>query len=79
MPGWLLKAFDGVKPEKMIKLLKKTGIEDKDMGIIGSLYWNQINNLRVEREDTEYVKSDSVAYFYFLSSTSTQNASLMKP
>lgn len=50
------KAFDRVKHEMMVNILKETGIDDKDLRIIGNLYWNQVANLRVEGEHTDYVK-----------------------
>lgn len=50
------KAFDRVKHDKMVKILRETGIDDKDLRIIGNLYWNQIANLRVEGEHTDYVE-----------------------
>uniref|UniRef100_A0A8D8W5N2 Craniofacial development protein 2 n=2 Tax=Cacopsylla melanoneura TaxID=428564 RepID=A0A8D8W5N2_9HEMI len=50
------KAFDRVKHGKMIDILKETGIDEKDLRIIGNLYWNQTANLRFEDEHTEYVQ-----------------------
>uniref|UniRef100_A0A8D8SH15 Craniofacial development protein 2 n=1 Tax=Cacopsylla melanoneura TaxID=428564 RepID=A0A8D8SH15_9HEMI len=50
------KAFDRVKHDKMMEILKETGINDKDLRIIGNLYWNQTANLRTEGEHTENVK-----------------------
>lgn len=50
------KAFDRVKHEMRVKILKETSIDGKDLRIIGNLYWNQVANLRVEGEHTDYVK-----------------------
>ncbi|KAI5707563.1 hypothetical protein M8J77_011831 [Diaphorina citri] len=40
----------------MIKILKKTGIDDKDLKIITNLYWNQSATIRVDGEQTEAIK-----------------------
>uniref|UniRef100_A0A8D9EV91 Craniofacial development protein 2 n=1 Tax=Cacopsylla melanoneura TaxID=428564 RepID=A0A8D9EV91_9HEMI len=49
------KAFDRVKHEKMIEILKQTGIDNRDLKIISNLYWNQTAVLRLENEHTEEV------------------------
>lgn len=50
------KAFDRVKHNKMIEVLKKIGISEKDLQIIVNLYWNQTAVLRVDGEYTEEIK-----------------------
>lgn len=35
------KAFDFVKLDKMMEILKSTGIDKRDLRIITELYWNQ--------------------------------------
>lgn len=50
------KAFDRVKHDKMVEVLKKIGISEKDLQIIVNLYWNQTAVLRVDGEHTEEVK-----------------------
>ncbi|KAI5708046.1 hypothetical protein M8J77_015361 [Diaphorina citri] len=50
------KAFDRVQHEHMIKILKKTGVDDKDLKIITNLYWNQSATIRVDGEQTEAIK-----------------------
>uniref|UniRef100_A0A8D8S118 Craniofacial development protein 2 n=1 Tax=Cacopsylla melanoneura TaxID=428564 RepID=A0A8D8S118_9HEMI len=50
------KAFDRVKHDKMVEVLKKIGISERDIQIIVNLYWNQTAVLRVDGEHTEAVK-----------------------
>lgn len=50
------KAFDRVRHDQMIDVLKKTGMDGKDLRIIANLYWNQSAVLRVDGEHTEQVK-----------------------
>uniref|UniRef100_A0A8D8Y176 Craniofacial development protein 2 n=3 Tax=Cacopsylla melanoneura TaxID=428564 RepID=A0A8D8Y176_9HEMI len=50
------KAFDRVKHEKMIEILKKTGIDGKDLKIISNLYWHQTASLKIEDENTDEVE-----------------------
>lgn len=50
------KAFDRVKHDKMIDILKNTGIDSKDLKIITNLYWNQTAVLKIEGEHTDEVK-----------------------
>uniref|UniRef100_A0A8D8YBA7 Craniofacial development protein 2 n=3 Tax=Cacopsylla melanoneura TaxID=428564 RepID=A0A8D8YBA7_9HEMI len=50
------KAFDRVRHEQMIEILKETGIDGKDLRIITNLYWNQTAVLRVDYEHTEQVE-----------------------
>ncbi|KAI5746244.1 hypothetical protein M8J77_001423 [Diaphorina citri] len=40
----------------MIDILKKTGIDEKDLKIIISLYWGQSETMRIDGETTEAVK-----------------------
>lgn len=42
------KAFDKVKHQKMLDILKNTGLDDKDIRIIANLYWKQKANVRIE-------------------------------
>lgn len=50
------KAFDRVKHDKMIDILKNMGIDSKDLKIITNLYWNQTAVLKIEGEHTDEVK-----------------------
>lgn len=49
------KAFDRVKHQKMVEILKGIGLDDKDLRIIVNLYWNQSASVRLDRENTEEV------------------------
>jgi len=40
------KAFDKVQHQKMIQVLKGTGMDDKDLRIIQNLYWNQTATIK---------------------------------
>jgi hypothetical protein len=47
------KAFDRIKHDRLIGILKESGIDDKDIRCIANLYWNQtaeieINNMKVD-------------------------------
>lgn len=50
------KAFDRVQHEKLLEILTKIGLDDKDVRIIMNLYWNQTADVRVEGESTEQIK-----------------------
>ncbi|KAL1446308.1 hypothetical protein WDU94_012325 [Cyamophila willieti] len=50
------KAFDRVQHEKMVEILKKTGIDERDLKIIINLYWEQRAKMRVDLETTEAIK-----------------------
>uniref|UniRef100_A0A8D8LPD3 Craniofacial development protein 2 n=1 Tax=Cacopsylla melanoneura TaxID=428564 RepID=A0A8D8LPD3_9HEMI len=44
------KAFDRVKHEKLIEILKSKKIHDWDIRLIANLYWKQIANIKVESD-----------------------------
>ena len=50
------KAFDRVRHEQMMEVLKRTGNDGKDLKIIANLYWNQSAVLRIDGEYTDQVK-----------------------
>lgn len=50
------KAFDRVQHGKMMEILQKTGIDNRDLRIISNLYWNQTASVRIEGEQTEEVR-----------------------
>ncbi|CAH2096300.1 unnamed protein product [Euphydryas editha] len=47
------KAFDRVKHEELMNILENIGLDDKDLRIIRSLYWNQSATVRVDGEQTD--------------------------
>lgn len=47
------KAFDKVQHNKMIEVLRTTGIDEKDLRIIINLYWHQTASIRVEGDYSE--------------------------
>lgn len=49
------KAFDKVKHDKMIDILKKTEIDESDIRIIENLYWGQKAAVRVEDRLTDEI------------------------
>jgi Reverse transcriptase (RNA-dependent DNA polymerase) len=49
------RAFDNVQHEKLANILKRIGIDDRDLRIIMNLYWNQTASVRVDGENTEEV------------------------
>lgn len=50
------KAFDKVRHNKLIEILKRTGIHDKDLQIIKNLYFNQKANIRIGSNTSEEVE-----------------------
>lgn len=48
------KAFDKVKHDKLVQILKRSGIND--IRIISNLYWHQTAAVRVEHQLTEKVQ-----------------------
>lgn len=50
------KAFDCVQHEKMINILKSTGIDKRDIQIIAELYWNQKAEVKIEQQTTENIE-----------------------
>ncbi|KAI5718027.1 hypothetical protein M8J77_015079 [Diaphorina citri] len=46
------KAFDRVQHGKLIEILKKTNIDERDIRIIGNLYWKQKSTVKTENEET---------------------------
>ena len=47
------KAFDTVKHEELVNILKSTGMDGKDTRLIGNLYWNQKAAVRIENKVTD--------------------------
>lgn len=50
------KAFDCVKHEKMVEILKTIGLDNEDLRIITELYWNQTAEVRVENSTSEAIQ-----------------------
>ena len=50
------KAFDRVNHEKLCEILKKTGIDGKDIRIIARLYWEQLAVVRTGKGNTNSIK-----------------------
>lgn len=50
------KAFDRVQHDKMVDILKRIGMNPKDLNIIKNLYWNQTAVLRVDGGHTDQIK-----------------------
>lgn len=50
------KAFDTVKHDKLISILKTKNIDGHDIRIIANLYWNQTAKIKVESEFSEEIQ-----------------------
>ncbi|KAL1446457.1 hypothetical protein WDU94_005636 [Cyamophila willieti] len=50
------KAFDRVSHVKLLETLKETTLDDKDIRIIGNLYWQQKGNVRIEGKTSDAVE-----------------------
>ncbi|KAI5732155.1 hypothetical protein M8J77_022354 [Diaphorina citri] len=50
------KAFDRVQHTKLVEILRKIKLDDKDIRIIANLYWQQKATVRTENRETEEVK-----------------------
>lgn len=50
------KAFDRVKHDKLINVLEKIGIDDKDLQIIINLYWNQSAYITIDGDNSEEIE-----------------------
>ena len=50
------KAFDRVRHERMVEILRSIGLDDKDLRIIVNLYWNQSASVSLENDSTEEVR-----------------------
>lgn len=50
------KAFDRVKHDKLIEIMKKIGIDNKDLQIIKNLYWNQKAQIRHKGELSDEIE-----------------------
>jgi hypothetical protein len=50
------KAFDNVNHEQLIDILRKTGIDDKDIRIVANLYWGQTARAKIGNELTKSVQ-----------------------
>lgn len=49
------KAFDKVQHTKLIGILKNTGIDDRDIRIIGNLYLKQTANIKIGNSPTNEI------------------------
>jgi len=56
------KAFDKVGHEILIKILKMTGIDGKDIGLIANLYWHQTAEIQVEHQSRYQKRSATGLY-----------------
>ena len=50
------KAFDNVRHDQLIEILQNIGIDDKDIRIVTSLYWNQTARVKVGNAFTESIE-----------------------
>lgn len=50
------KAFDRVRHEQLIQILKNKNLDSRDIKIISNLYWNQKATVKIEGESTEEIK-----------------------
>ena len=50
------KAFDRIHHIKMIECLERSGIDGKDIRIIGNLYWHQKAAIKVDQDVSEYTE-----------------------
>ena len=50
------KAFDRIKHEHLIEILKNIGLDGDDISIIRNMYWNHQGCVRTENGNTNYVK-----------------------
>lgn len=46
------KAFDNVKHEQLLEILRKAGIDDRDIRIIKNLYWGQCAKVKIDNSLT---------------------------
>lgn len=42
------KAFDMINHDKLLKILKSTSIDDRNVRLISELYWNQKTTIRLQ-------------------------------
>ena len=49
------KAFDRVQHSKMIEVLQRIGLDDKDIRFIANLYWNQRATIRIDGQLSEEI------------------------
>lgn len=49
------KAFDRVKHDKLVAILREVGIDDKDLQIIRNLYWNQQASVKIGKNTSETI------------------------
>ena len=45
------KAFDRVQYQKTVEVLQNIGLDDRDVRVIGNLYWNQEASERIQGEN----------------------------
>lgn len=50
------KAFDRIRHDKLIEILKKIGLDSKDIRIIRDAYWNQKTKVKIDNEETEWIE-----------------------
>lgn len=50
------KAFDCVIHQKMIEILRRTGIDEQDLRVISELYWHQTATVEIEQTTSEDIK-----------------------
>ena len=48
------KAFDKVKHEELLAMLRKLDIDGKDLRVIGNLYWDQKAAVRIDSELSDF-------------------------
>jgi hypothetical protein len=50
------KAFDCVNHQKMIEILRTTGVDEQDLRIISELYWHQTATIEIEHTTSEDIQ-----------------------
>ena len=50
------KAFDQIRHDKLMSILKSLNLDDRDVRIIANLYWNQSANIRIEGSLSESIQ-----------------------
>ena len=50
------KAFETIRQEEMIDVLKEIGLDGKDVRMINNLYWELKAAIRIKNKNTEWVE-----------------------
>lgn len=55
------KAFDCVKHDKLMEILKGIGVEEKDLQFLNNIHWTQIATVRTGGKLTDFKKIEKVS------------------